>query len=331
MTAMKKLALVAASLLFVSGCASLSPSKVWSGISDNFRGAQEDAQDSQDNQSDDGDAAAGADGDGKFYLDDGPPADASFDISKVKWVEVTSEPIRQANTRPYVALGKQYTPYTSLQPYRQQGEASWYGKRYHGRQTASGEVYDMYEMTAAHTILPIPSYVRVTRVATGESVTVRINDRGPFLGERVIDLSYAAAAVLGYDKLGTAEVIVEAILPDEPVATALVPRSEETQPTPPTPVEIEPPQPAPAGDSQIYIQLGAFSQRSNAENMVAELKQIIPSSYHATLVVNPLANGLLAVQIGPYQQREQAVGDDQLLCRQYQQCGFLKRYAPPTQ
>ena len=102
---------------------------------------------------------------------------------------------------------------TSLQPFRQRGMASWYGKKYHGQKTSSGETYNMYAMSAAHPTLPIPSYARVTNVANGRSVVVRINDRGPFLHGRVIDLSYAAAHKLGYIQAGAAQVEVEAVIP----------------------------------------------------------------------------------------------------------------------
>jgi rare lipoprotein A len=102
---------------------------------------------------------------------------------------------------------------TSLQPFRQRGMASWYGKRYHGQKTSSGEVYDMYAMTAAHPTLPIPSYARVTNLANGRSVVVRINDRGPFRGTRIIDVSYVAAHKLGFIQAGQAQVDVEAVVP----------------------------------------------------------------------------------------------------------------------
>ena len=115
--------------------------------------------------------------------------------------------------RPYVALGKWYTPKTSLESYRERGIASWYGRRYHGQKTASGELYDMYGMTAAHPTLPIPSYVRVTNISNRKSVVVRVNDRGPFLSDRLIDLSYTAAYKLDVLGGGSAWVEVETILP----------------------------------------------------------------------------------------------------------------------
>jgi len=113
--------------------------------------------------------------------------------------------------QPYSVFGRRYTPMMRLEPYRERGMASWYGRRYHGQPTSSGEPYDMYAMTAAHPTLPIPSYVRVTRSGTGRSVVVRVNDRGPFLQDRVIDLSYTAAAKLGFVEAGSAEVEVELI------------------------------------------------------------------------------------------------------------------------
>lgn len=147
---------------------------------------------------------------GGYYKDDGPgdkpPANVADAVPR-------AEPLHRSANRPYTALGKEYVPMTSLQPFRQRGMASWYGKRYHGRQTSSGETYDMYAMSAAHPTLPIPSYARVTHLASGKSVVVRINDRGPFHAARIIDLSYAAAHKLGFIQAGAAQVEVESIVP----------------------------------------------------------------------------------------------------------------------
>ena len=114
------------------------------------------------------------------------------------------EPLLPRANRPYVVFDRQYQPMTDLVPFRQRGLGSWYGRKYHGRKTSSGEVYDMYAMTAAHPTLPIPSYARVTHLPSGRSVVVRVNDRGPFLHDRVIDLSYTAATRLGYANAGSA-------------------------------------------------------------------------------------------------------------------------------
>jgi rare lipoprotein A len=147
---------------------------------------------------------------GGYYKDDGPgdkpPANVADAVPR-------AEPLHKFANRPYKALGKAYVPLTSLQPFRQRGMASWYGKRYHGQKTSSGEIYDMYAMSAAHPTLPIPSYARVTNLANGRSVVVRINDRGPFHAARIIDVSYAAAHKLGFIQAGAAQVEVESILP----------------------------------------------------------------------------------------------------------------------
>ena len=150
---------------------------------------------------------------GGYYKDDGPGT-SSKDLSKIPDATPRVEPLRDRNNRPYRALGKTYTPHARVEPFQQRGVASWYGRRFHGKPTASGERYDMYAMTAAHPTLPIPSYARVTSLENGRSVVVRINDRGPFLHGRIIDLSYVAASKLGYVNKGSAKVEVEQILPD---------------------------------------------------------------------------------------------------------------------
>jgi rare lipoprotein A len=150
---------------------------------------------------------------GGYYKDDGPHERPPANLDRVADAVPRLEPLHKYANRPYSALGRSYTPMTSLQPFRQRGLASWYGKRYHGQKTSSGEVYDMYAMTGAHPTLPIPSYARVTNLANGRSVVVRINDRGPFKSDRVIDLSYVAAHKLGYIQAGQARVEVEAVIP----------------------------------------------------------------------------------------------------------------------
>lgn len=151
---------------------------------------------------------------GGYYKDDGPPSETPRGLAQVADATPRQEPLHRWANRPYEVFGKKYTPFTELRPYKERGTASWYGKRFHGKPTSSGEPYDMYAMTAAHPLLAIPSYVRVTNLANGKSVVVRINDRGPFHDGRLIDLSYAAAYRLGYVGHGSARVEVEAILPE---------------------------------------------------------------------------------------------------------------------
>ena len=138
-----------------------------------------------------------------FWLDQVPDA-----VPKV-------EPYASGANRPYVVFGQRYVPDTSGQPYKKRGTASWYGKKFHGNSTSIGEAYDMYSMTAAHTTLPLPSYARVTSLVNGKTVVVRVNDRGPFHSDRIMDLSYVAAYKLGIIGPGSGQVIVEAIPPDE--------------------------------------------------------------------------------------------------------------------
>jgi rare lipoprotein A len=150
--------------------------------------------------------------------DDGPGGPLPSDPDRIADARLRSEPLNPGANNPYIALGRKYFPFQSLRPYRQRGLASWYGRKFHGKPTSSGERYDMYAMTAAHTLLPIPSYVRVTNLSNGRSVVVRVNDRGPFHSDRIIDLSYAAAYKLGYVNAGSTHVEVEAILPRSPAA-----------------------------------------------------------------------------------------------------------------
>lgn len=137
------------------------------------------------------------------------------DVDAIPEPEVREEPLARTGNRDYVVLGRRYHVLDSAEGYAQEGEASYYGKKFHGRKTSSGEVYDMYAFTAAHRTLPLPSYVRVTNLDNGRSIVVRVNDRGPFHSRRIIDLSYAAAVKLGYRQRGTARVRVEALVPDD--------------------------------------------------------------------------------------------------------------------
>ena len=217
---------------------------------------------------------------GGYYLDDGPGANPPPDLDGIPDAMPRVEPIRGATSRPYTVMGRSYTPMTTLQPYTARGIATWYGRRYHGKPTSSGEIYDMYAMTAAHTTLPIPSYARVTHVATGKSVVVRINDRGPFVEGRIIDLSYTAAHKLGVLAGGSAMVEVETIMPGSaPASPPVAAARPEPEPvvTPPAAV-VAPPPPAPpsipvtADAGRYYLQLGAFGSKENAENFLARLQ-----------------------------------------------------------
>jgi rare lipoprotein A len=237
--------------------------------------------------------------------------------------------------KPYTVLGESYTPVTGDRALREKGLASWYGRKFHGRPTASGEPYDMYAMTAAHATLPIPSYARVTSLANGRSVIVRVNDRGPFHSGRLIDLSYAAANKLGYAGVGSAQVEVEAIMPDEmpilaarrrqglPPVTAAAPRPAEQQPIaeakPVAPLSVAaatPLAPEPAKSTQsipvdaeaggVYLQLGAFSGRDNAENFRVRVYQQLAWLSDAIQIYT--RDGMFRLHLGPYRDRDEAGG-----------------------
>ena len=143
---------------------------------------------------------------------DGPGTSIPPDLDRVPDAEPRVEPIRNSGgtSKPYTVLGRAYQPITDDRPFRESGIASWYGRKFHSASTASGEPYDMYAMTAAHKTLPLPSYVRVRNPANGREVIVRVNDRGPFVDGRVIDLSYTAALKLDLLR-GVAPVEIERI------------------------------------------------------------------------------------------------------------------------
>src|SRR5690606_6238010 len=148
---------------------------------------------------------------GCYYMDVGHGDDIRLGIARIPDAVPRIEPHNPANFRPYSVMGQRFVPVSATTPLRQRGVASWYGRKFHGQKTANGETYDMYAMSAAHPTLPLPSYARVTHERSGRSVIVRVNDRGPFLRGRVIDLSYAAAAKLGIIGKGSDTVVVEHI------------------------------------------------------------------------------------------------------------------------
>jgi rare lipoprotein A len=226
---------------------------------------------------------------GGYYLDDGPGDNPPTNLDTIPNAVPRIEPLKAANMRPYVAFGKTYTPMTALKPYKERGQASWYGKRYHGKNTASGEVYNMYAMTAAHPTLPIPSYARVTHLQNGNSVIVRINDRGPFLSNRLIDLSYVAAYKLGILANGSAQVEVESIIPSRMSSTRA-----DTKISHHSPGSTK----STSEGSKVYLQLGAFDSAHNARSYLAQLRTDFPSLMHQSNI-NEI-DGLHKILVGPF-------------------------------
>jgi rare lipoprotein A len=239
---------------------------------------------------------------GGYYKDDGPGDNPPANLEVIPDAIPRLEPLNRFANRPYVVFGKDYVPATSLRPYKEHGIASWYGRKFHNQKTSTGEIYDMYAMTAAHPTLPLPSYVRVTNTTTGKSVIVRVNDRGPFHPGRVIDLSYAAAYRIGIAQKGSGEVDVEAVLPsDAPIANVL------TAPLPP--LETIASTPAPTipvrQDASGYLlQLGAFANNVNAQALIERIaNQLTALGVEARVRQN---DNLFRVVVGPYPTREDA-------------------------
>ncbi len=200
---------------------------------------------------------------------------------------------RYGNGPIYEVFGKQYTVLDSSSGYRERGVASWYGKKFHGRLTASREPYDMHSMTAAHKTLPLPTYVRVRNLRNNKSIIVRVNDRGPFVDNRIIDLSYSAALKLEMIRDGTSLVEVEAINFDEPAGD----RPTRQTKSAPSPVPVSRPA-EPEKSNDVFAQVGAFSDRTNAERRFALLiSQGIGNAFiYEDLNSNPT---LYRVRVGP--------------------------------
>jgi rare lipoprotein A len=237
---------------------------------------------------------------GGYYQNDGPGSRAASDLDRIPDAVPRIEPLASGPNRPYAVRGRSYTPQTADRSYRQRGLASWYGRQFHGRPTASGEPYDMYAMTAAHPTLPIPSYVRVRHLGNGREVIVRVNDRGPFISGRIIDLSYAAAHRLGFIAQGHAEVEIERITHTEIRAgrwqREAVPVPEPTLVrTTPTPV---------ASASSYWVQLGAFRQRDGAESFMGQVGAQV--EWLAPLLTIVTEASLHRLQAGPYASRTEA-------------------------
>lgn len=199
---------------------------------------------------------------------DGGPSSA-IDISGLVEPVPRDEPrARYGNRSPYSVLGKSYHVLDSARGFRERGLASWYGTKFNGRATSSGEFYDICSFTAAHKTLPLPSYVRVTNLDNGRSLIVRVNDRGPFHPGRVMDLSYAAAVRLGVDRAGTARVELEAVGPgDSRPGNGQAAVSESAQPVSPRIDRAS----RTAGES--IIQAGSFGEKSNARRLADRLEE----------------------------------------------------------
>jgi rare lipoprotein A len=247
-----------------------------------------------------------------------PQIDSSKDGRPARSVDVTKIPnakpsavvrTRAGNAPQYEVLGKTYRVLSSSEGYQRRGEASWYGTKFHGRRTANGEVYNMFAMTAAHTTLPIPSYVRVTHVANGRSIIVRINDRGPFHGNRIIDLSYAAAKKLGMIATGFATVDVVDVTPTESTSRATLASTNDNIKQPVDLVLIPPNSSRLSNKRGVYLQVGAFQQYQSAEALKDKVSTVLT---HGVNVVAGRDN-LHRVFVGPFNSPQQVTNTQGLL------------------
>jgi len=216
-----------------------------------------------------------------------PPVDLSQLPDPVPRVE---PPSRYGNKSPYEVLGKTYYVLPNPERYKEYGNASWYGTKFHGRPTSSGEPYDMYKLTAAHRSLPIPCFVRVTNLNNQRTAIVRVNDRGPFHNERVIDLSYAAAVKLGFANQGTARVMIELVDGTDAVPQVATTDAESL----PAPEREE--APMPSTSARIFLQAGAFNDAAGAERLRRDLTDVVGDDVH---VQHRPADRLYRVRIGP--------------------------------
>ena len=262
--------------------------------------------------------AAGS-GRGGYYQDDGPGEHPPANLRELPDAVFKAEPLTRAANKPYVVFGTAYTPIAGDAPYSQRGMATWYGKKFHGQRTSSGEPYDMYKMTAAHPTLPIPSYARITSVTSGEQVVVRINDRGPFHSSRIVDVSYTAALKLGLLGKGSHEVTVErllaparvAVAPPVAVAILAAPKSAALMADgrvmqggdPGDTGAAAPPAHAHPRADDFYLQLGAFSHADKA----AEVRERVLASGAVTLVEVVQGGDVHRVVGGPFASRDAAL------------------------
>ncbi|WP_100657110.1 septal ring lytic transglycosylase RlpA family protein [Alteromonas flava] len=235
------------------------------------------------------------------------------------------EPYREWNSRPYTVLGKRYYPLQTGKGFTQSGYASWYGQKFHGHLTSNGEVYDMYGMTAAHKTLPLPSFVRVTNRANGKQVIVRVNDRGPFHQDRIIDLSFAAAKKLDFLKTGTAKVDLEVIHFDEQnrvtvgngptvsyaeyAGISIPPPQEENTGTETTNNSVQP---------GVYIQVAALSD----ERKIQRISDDLTLRYQVpTLTLNQ--DSVIRLRLGPISNQHLA----ELLLDELRSTGFPEAFS----
>ena len=236
---------------------------------------------------------------GGYYSDDGPDKNIPQNLDFVEDAVPKAEPIAKRAVRPYKVFGKKYIPLKKIVPFKEKGYASWYGKKYHGNKTSIGEVYDMYQMTAAHKTLPLPCFVKVTNIKNNKTVIVRVNDRGPFIKDRIIDLSYAAAHRLDIIEKGSEEVEIEVIVSNKKES-----KKNNTK--------------------GFFLQVGAFSKENNAIDLVEKIKAISPENNKNIKIIKKSA--LYSVVIGPSSTKKEAEKLSFVISSNLQQNAFIIQY-----
>lgn len=237
---------------------------------------------------------------GGYYQDDGPHEVIDVKLENIKNAVPKIEPINKNTKKPYKVFGQKYIPMSKIVPFKEKGYASWYGKKYHGNKTSTGEIYDMYSMTGAHKILPLPSYVKVTNQKNKKWVIIRLNDRGPFLKDRIIDLSYAAAYKLDIIEKGSELVEIELINPTEYSGYDK---------------EI---------DEENFLQVGAFEDFINSQTLLNKINNLkILDNYEAKIIQ---INNLFHVLIGPVKKNNELIKIKENLESEYNLTVYVKKY-----
>tara|TARA_Y100000766_G_C18809302_1_gene557180 strand:- start:172 stop:1038 length:867 start_codon:yes stop_codon:yes gene_type:complete len=227
---------------------------------------------------------------GRYSIMQDRAPEKPIDIGSIR--EVVPVPVVRTiagNRSPYTVLGKSYFVLPSEEGYSERGIASWYGEKFHGHKTSNGEVFDMYQVSAAHKSLPIPTFLKVTNLDNNRSIIVRVNDRGPFHGNRVIDLSYAAALKLGYADIGTARVQLDAIITEE-LSSGLVFRGD---------TELKALPSASRMLNNQYLQIAALSNQASASKLLTNVAKVIDQPVFINTMKDSTGKTLFRVRIGP--------------------------------
>lgn len=241
-----------------------------------------------------------SDNKGAYYQDDGPHEVIDVKIQDIKNAIPKAESINKNTKKPYKVFGQKYIPMTKIVPFKEKGYASWYGKKYHGNKTSTGEVYDMYAMTGAHKTLPLPSYVKVTNLKNKKWVIIRLNDRGPFLKDRIIDLSYAAGHKLDIIEKGSELVEVELINPED-----FIEQDKEN-------------------NDDNYLQVGAFKDFINSQTLLDKINNLkIIDNYEAKVIQ---INNLFHVLVGPIKKDDELKKIQENLESEYSLPVYVKKY-----